>query len=116
MRFVLDSSVAVKWVLPEKDTPQAVRIRNEFRNGRHELLAPDVFPVEVSHALTRDERRGLIRPPSAIKRINNVLIYAPVLYSYLRLLPRAVSISSQTRPGFTTVYTSRWPRARSANC
>jgi predicted nucleic acid-binding protein len=68
MKFVLDSSVAIKSVLPEIDTPQAVRIRNEFRNGRHELLAPDVFPVEVSHALTKAERRGLIRPTSAIKR------------------------------------------------
>jgi predicted nucleic acid-binding protein len=99
MRLVLDSSVAIKWVLPEKDTPQAVRLRNEFRRGGHELLAPDVFPVEVGHALTRAERRGVIRPPFAVKRLNNVLSYPPVLYLYLPLLARAVSISSQTRQG-----------------
>lgn len=99
MRLVLDSSVAVKWVLPEKDTPRAVRLRNEFRQGLHELLAPDVFPVEVSHALTRAERRGLIRPPAAIKRLSNVLTYPPTLFSYLPLLGRAVTISSQTRQG-----------------
>ena len=99
MRLVLDSSVAIKWVLPEKDTPKAVRLRNEFRRGVHELLAPDVFPVEFSHALTRAERRGVIRPPAAIKRLNNVLSYPPVLYPYLPLLVRAVSISSQTRQG-----------------
>ena len=80
MRLVLNSSVAIKWVLPEKDTPKAVRLRNEFRRGLHELLAPDVFPVEVSHALTRAERRGVIRPPAAINRLNNVLSYPPVLY------------------------------------
>jgi predicted nucleic acid-binding protein len=99
MRLVLDSSVAIKWVLPEKDTPQAVRLRNEFRHGGHELLAPDVFPVEVSHTLTRAERRGLIRTPAGVKRLSNILSYPPVLYSYLPLLVRAVSISSQTRQG-----------------
>ncbi len=99
MRLVLDSSVALKWVLSEKDIPQAVRLRNEFRNGQHELLAPDIFPAEVSHALTRAERRGVIRPPSSIKRLNNVLIYALALYAYLPLLSRAVSISSQSRQG-----------------
>jgi len=99
MRLVLDSSVAIKWVLPEKDTPKAVRLRNEFRRGVHELLAPDAFPVEVSHALTRAERRGVIRPPAAINQLNNVLSYPPVLYPYLPLLVRAVSISSQTRQG-----------------
>ena len=99
MRLVLDSSVAIKRVLPEKDTPKAVRLRNEFRRGGHELLAPDVFPVEVGHALTRAERRGVIRPPSAVKRLNNVLSYPPVLFPYLPLLARAVSISSQTRQG-----------------
>jgi predicted nucleic acid-binding protein len=99
MRLVLDSSVAIKWVLPERDTPKAVRLRNEFRQGAHELLAPDVFPVEVGHALTRAERRGVIRPPAAIKRLNNVLSYPPVLYPYLPLLARAVTISSQTRQG-----------------
>jgi predicted nucleic acid-binding protein len=68
MRLVLDSSVAIKWVLPEKDTPRAVRLRNEFRLGLHDVLAPDVFPVEISSALPRAERRGVIRPPAAIKR------------------------------------------------
>ena len=99
MRVVLDSSVAIKWVLPEPDTPKAVRLRNEFRIGLHEFLAPDIFPVEVSHALTRAERRGVIRPPASIVRLNNVLSYPPVLVPYLPLLGRAASISSQLRQG-----------------
>ena len=52
---------------PLQDLPLSVRLRNEFRRGVHELLAPDVFPVEVSHALTRAERRGVIQPPAAIR-------------------------------------------------
>jgi predicted nucleic acid-binding protein len=60
MRYVLDSSVALKWVLPEPDSAKALRLRAEFQAAVHELLAPDVFPVEVGDALTRAERRGLI--------------------------------------------------------
>ncbi len=63
MRYVLDSCVALKWVLPEPDTPTAVRIRTEFLRGDLELIAPDIFPVEVAHGVARAERRGVIRPP-----------------------------------------------------
>jgi hypothetical protein len=41
MRYVLDSSVALKWVLPEVDSAKAIRLRDEYRNGLHELLATD---------------------------------------------------------------------------
>src|SRR5438552_770484 len=99
MKLVLDSSVAIKWVLPEVDTPKTVRLRNEFREGVHELLTPDVFPIEVAHALTRAERKGTITLPMSIRRLNNVLSYPPVMHPYLSLLPRAISISSATRQG-----------------
>ena len=60
MRYVLDSCVAFKWVVPETDTDRAVRLRDAYRKAAHELLAPDIFPVEVAHALTRAERQGRI--------------------------------------------------------
>jgi hypothetical protein len=43
-------------VAPAGDKLKALRVRDDFRNGLHELLAPDVFPVEVAHSLTRAER------------------------------------------------------------
>jgi len=33
MKYVLDSSVAFKWVVPESDSPRAVQLRDEFRAG-----------------------------------------------------------------------------------
>ena len=57
MRYVLDSSVALKWVLWEADSPKARRLRDEFAAAIHELLAPDVFHVETLHALTKAQRR-----------------------------------------------------------
>jgi predicted nucleic acid-binding protein len=56
MKYVLDASVAVKWVLPEPDSAKALSIRDDYRIGTHELIAPDTLPVEVCHALTRAER------------------------------------------------------------
>ena len=47
MRYGLDASVAMKWVLPEPDTPKAVRIRNDFRVGLLELIAPDDLSPEI---------------------------------------------------------------------
>jgi len=38
MRYVLDSSGALKWVLPEADSAKAIPLRNEYINGLHEPL------------------------------------------------------------------------------
>ena len=45
MKYVLDSSAALPWVLPEILSPNAVRLRQDVRNGIHELIAPDIFPA-----------------------------------------------------------------------
>lgn len=99
MKFVLDSNVAIKWVLPEADTPQAIAIRDDFRRGVHELIAPDVLPVEVAHALTRAERRGVIPNSDSKAKLADVLFVGVTLHAYLSLLDRALEISSQARIG-----------------
>ncbi|HUY35766.1 MAG TPA: type II toxin-antitoxin system VapC family toxin [Pirellulales bacterium] len=71
MKYVLDASVALKWVLPESDSEKAIALQEEFDREIHEILAPDTFPVEVAHALTRAERRGLIQPPEALRRFRD---------------------------------------------
>jgi predicted nucleic acid-binding protein len=99
MRFVVDSSVALKWVLPETDTPRAVALRDDFRNGVHELVAPDIFAIEVAHALARAERRRIITPPEGTLKLIDVLGTLPALHSYLPLLARAFEIASGARIG-----------------
>lgn len=99
MKYVLDANIGAKWVLPEADTPKALALRDDFLRQIHELIAPDVFPVEIAHALTRAERKGLIPHSDAIVKLADVLNTAPVLHSYLPLLPRAVEISSKARIG-----------------
>ena len=60
MKYVLDSSIALKWALPEPDTAKALQLRADYRNGIYELIAPDFFPIETAHALTRAERQRRI--------------------------------------------------------
>ncbi len=94
---VLDASVALKWVLPEIDTAKAVRLRNEFRQGIRELIAPDVFVVEVAHALTKSERRGVIPFGVAERRMLSVINCLPDLSPSLPLVRRAIQIASKAR-------------------
>src|SRR5262245_32271193 len=99
MRDVLDSNVALKWVLPENDDVVAARVRDEFRQGLDELLAPDGFPVEVGHALAKAERQGKIRVGDGATKVADVFRYMPALHTSLPLLARGFAIASQARIG-----------------
>jgi predicted nucleic acid-binding protein len=99
MKYVLDSSVGIKWLLRESDSDKAIRVRDEYIAGLHELLSPDVYPVEVAHSITRAERQLRITPAEGTSHFKTMLGIMPVLHGYLPLLPRAYAISSQTRQG-----------------
>jgi predicted nucleic acid-binding protein len=99
MRFVLDSSVALKWVLPEPDSAKALRLRAEFQAGIHDLLAPDILPVECAHALTRAERRRIIQVGDAELHLLHILSAGIPLHPHQPLLRRAAAISSSARVG-----------------
>ena len=45
MRYVIDSSVAFKWVVPEPYSDKARQLRADYENAVHDLLAPNVFPI-----------------------------------------------------------------------
>ncbi len=97
MKYVLDSSVALKWVLVEQHSDKANRPRADFQAGVHELLAPDIFPGEVGHGLTRAERQGRITIGEAIRLWSDVMTTSPQLVVSSPLTHRAIVISSQTR-------------------
>ena len=65
MKYVLDSSVALRWVLPEPDSGRAIRLRDEFNASIHDLLAPDIFIPEIANGLVTAERQGRIKSGEA---------------------------------------------------
>src|SRR5713101_7233822 len=99
MKYVLDSSVAFKWEVPETDSHKANLLRDDFRNAIHELLGPDLLPLELAHALTRAERQGRIAIGQADLFWTDAMTTPPVLLPSLPLAIRAIAISSQMRIG-----------------
>jgi predicted nucleic acid-binding protein len=99
MRYVLDSSVAFKWEVPEQDTTHALRLRDGYRSGLHDLLAPDFFPLEIGHALARAERQNRIKPPDGWAAWLTMMTDMPVLVPSFALMPRAYAIASSARHG-----------------
>lgn len=99
MKYVLDSSVAVSWLLPESFTAKAILLRNDFKDGVNELVAPDVMPIEVTHAVTRAERQRRISPAEGSVLLKEFLKTLPRLQVSLALLPKAYAISSSKRIG-----------------
>lgn len=97
MKYVLDSSVALKWVLAEVDSGKAICLRDAYRNGMHELLAPDLFPPEIANGLASAERQKRIRPGESAIFLNDILSAAPILQPSAPLLLRAIEIAIPAR-------------------
>ena len=54
MRFVVDASVAVKWLVAEEDA----NVARELATSGHDLHAPRLMASEVANALWRKARTG----------------------------------------------------------
>ena len=97
--YVLDSSVAFKWVVAEIHTDKALLLRDDFRNGVIQLISPDFFPLEVLHALTKAERQKRIDPTEASTFWLDLMTTCPVLSASLPLAARACAIATKARIG-----------------
>jgi predicted nucleic acid-binding protein len=99
MRYVIDSSVMIKWVLAEPDSNKALGLRDDLRNSVHELLSPDIFTVEAAHALTRAERQLRISVGQARALFLDMLTTPPHVFPSQPFLLAAIDISSSMRIG-----------------
>jgi predicted nucleic acid-binding protein len=99
MRYVLDTSVAFKWKVAEAHWDKAVRLRDDARSGLHELIAPDFFPLELAHSMTRAERQGRVSPADGWGLWLGIMSDAPAFFPTLPLMSRAYGLSSGSRIG-----------------
>lgn len=99
MTYVLDSSVAYKWEVPEPDSDKAIRLRDDFRGAIHDLIAPDFFSVELAHALTKAERR---KPPVIAVGDAEGIVLAGCYDDAARVLPIPSDIAAR-HPDLITV-------------
>lgn len=67
--YVIDASVAVKWLIPEEGRAEA----RSFLTGSDALLAPRLMVTEVAAGLSRRARVGQISKPAARRALREWL-------------------------------------------
>jgi predicted nucleic acid-binding protein len=61
MSFVLDSSVALAWLLPDEDNDRADTVADRLEQV--DATVPSIWPLEVGNGLLMARRRGRISEP-----------------------------------------------------
>jgi predicted nucleic acid-binding protein len=59
--LVIDSSIAVKWLVPEPDTSAALSLR-----GRHRFIAPELLVLECANVFWKKVRRRELTADEAL--------------------------------------------------
>lgn len=85
--------------MPEPHSDSAIRLREAFLKNVHQLSAPEFFPFELTHALTRAERQGRLAVGQARLFWADAMTSTPSLLPTLALAERAIDISSSARVG-----------------
>jgi predicted nucleic acid-binding protein len=100
VRYVLDVSVAVVWLLGEANADKAERLIVNARLGIDELIAPEFFLAECGHALFRAERKKSIGPGEARQLLRTLIADLPQLTVTAGLVSRAAGICEHLKKSF----------------
>lgn len=111
MTWVVDASIAIKWVIPEILSEAADRLRD----GDDDFVAPDLLLVEVANALWRKTTAKEISPREADAAFDLVGQSGIDLRPTGPLLPRAMDVARRLdHPVYDCVYLALAERERAA--
>ena len=97
--YVVDASVAIKWVIQEAGTEAALRLLG------HELIAPDLLVAECANILWRKQRLGEISAREAGLAARLLERAELDLVPMRRLLDRATALAiALDHPAYNAVY------------
>jgi predicted nucleic acid-binding protein len=94
--FVLDASVAAKWMLPAKNEPlraEAYKILVGYAASEFELLVPDVFWAECGNILWKAVRQVRLSRADAEVALSSMLRRDFHTFPSANLLPEALPIA-----------------------
>jgi predicted nucleic acid-binding protein len=91
--FVLDCSVAAKWVLPEPDRSPALALFERYASGDVLLIAPDILLAEFASLVAKRNRRTQISTEQAREAFSLMTKCAPQLFDTHPRLYRALDLS-----------------------
>src|SRR5579872_7261310 len=96
--IVVDASVAVKWFVPEVHVDRALRILQDFADGKLRLISPDIIVGEVGNALwKRSVLLGHITVAEAQDDYRRFLALGIERHSSLGLAPLAFKLATDER-------------------
>lgn len=92
-RFVVDASVAVKWVVPEIHADAAARLlaRDD------ELLVPDLFFAEIANVFWKRVQRGQDQPERARMALEALVAQPLQVHASAALIANAFAIALETK-------------------
>lgn len=88
MTWVVDASVALKWVLPEEDSDDAHTLL------RQPLIAPAWWLVEAGNGLWKSAQRGEITPGEAVALLDDLKEVPVTTVDGTELLGSALALAS----------------------
>ena len=94
--LVLDTSVAVKFHVPEEHFEEARRLQGRFEDGAATLIAPGTILPEVFNAFWQKHRRKELSLEEATQGWGLISELPLTLYAPEDLMPRAVEITLET--------------------
>jgi predicted nucleic acid-binding protein len=96
---VVDASVAVKWVLSEEGSEDALDLRDYWRDTGETVVAPPIFAAEVTNVLYQRVRRREIGEADALAMLELLLLAVvvrepPDLYGKVVRLANELSLTA----------------------
>jgi predicted nucleic acid-binding protein len=94
--YVLDASVAVKWMLPARNEqlrPEAYQLLDAYGAGEVELAVPDVFWAECGNVMWKAVRQKRLDRGDAEIAITSMIARRITTVPSATLLPTAIAIA-----------------------
>ena len=91
----VDASVVVKLVVPEPDRPLALALWGKWLDEDREIVAPYLFSFEVTSAIWRKAKRGLMSVEEAREAIRGALMLGVRLLHPSNISLRAFELAAR---------------------
>ncbi len=90
---VVDASLAVKWVLTEDDSPQALALLNEWQEANRQPIAPSWIACEVANVIYQYIAPNTFAPDQAGALVDEVLAQVAIQSEAPEDARRAIQIA-----------------------
>lgn len=96
-KLVVDSSVAIKWYIPQPYFTESLQILDDYQNNRISLFAPDFIYAELGNIVWKYQRFQGLTDDNAENIVNDFRSLSITTIPARVLLPEAYKIAVQYR-------------------